>query len=331
MDQKKIGSFLKSLRKEKNITQEALAEILQVSGRTVSRWETGSNMPDISLLVKIAEFFDVSILEIINGERKSEPMEKEVKEVAEAMSDYVTAEKEILLRRAKIISIIGLLSLLAALAMETLCPDSGIPIYESVKGICFGFAVGALITMVLYTTGVLAKIRKKKRKYMKAIAAFCFAAVVVFLIMAVLASVGGCSVPSDDYFGFSRHDFTVVAEEDTHGGFHGDGEYYLILDCSDHQAEAEEITEDWKPLPLSENLELIMYGGEKDDVHYDYNLSKSAHLPVIEHGYYRFEDRSTDAEDPEDDSELFSRSAFNFSLGVYDSDTDRFYYFEFDT
>ena len=50
MDQKKIGSFLKELRKEKKITQEAFAEILQVSGRTVSRWETGSNMPDISLL-----------------------------------------------------------------------------------------------------------------------------------------------------------------------------------------------------------------------------------------------------------------------------------------
>lgn len=189
MDQKKIGSFLKELRKEKNITQEAFAEILQVSGRTVSRWETGINMPDISLLVKIAEFFDVSILEIINGERKSEYMEKEVKEVAEAMTDYVTAEKELLLNRAKIISIIGLLSLLVGLAMETLCHDSGIPIYESVKGICFGFAVGALITMVFYTTGLLAKIRKKKIKYMKPMAVFCFAVVAVFIIVAILASV----------------------------------------------------------------------------------------------------------------------------------------------
>lgn len=189
MDQKKIGRFLKELRKEKNITQETFAEILQVSGRTVSRWETGSNMPDISLLVKIAEFFDVSILEIINGERKSERMEKEVKEVAEAMSDYVTAEKEILLKRAKIISIVGLLSLLAGLAMENYCYDSGIPIYESIKGICFGFAVGALITMVFYTTGILAKIRKKKIKYMKAIAVLCFAVVAVFIIASIFASV----------------------------------------------------------------------------------------------------------------------------------------------
>ena len=45
--------------------------MLYVSGRTVSRWETGTNMPDISLLVDIAEIFDVGIPEIINGERKS--------------------------------------------------------------------------------------------------------------------------------------------------------------------------------------------------------------------------------------------------------------------
>ena len=44
MDQKKIGSFLKELRKEKGITQEQFAENLNVSGRTVSRWETGTNV-----------------------------------------------------------------------------------------------------------------------------------------------------------------------------------------------------------------------------------------------------------------------------------------------
>ena len=54
MNQIKIGSFLKELRNEKGITQEQFAEQLGVSNRTVSRWETGSNMPDISLLVEIA-------------------------------------------------------------------------------------------------------------------------------------------------------------------------------------------------------------------------------------------------------------------------------------
>ena len=61
VDQVKIGNFLKKLRKEKGITQEQLAEILNVSGRTVSRWETGNNMPDISILVDIADYYDISL------------------------------------------------------------------------------------------------------------------------------------------------------------------------------------------------------------------------------------------------------------------------------
>lgn len=105
MDQKKIGSFLKELRKEKGITQEEFAENLNVSGRTVSRWETGTNMPDISLLIEIAEFFDVSIPEIINGERKSEIMNEEVKEVADKLSDYANAEKETIIKNIRSYSI----------------------------------------------------------------------------------------------------------------------------------------------------------------------------------------------------------------------------------
>lgn len=69
MDTKKIGEFLKELRKEKGLTQEQLAEILLVSGRTVSRWETGTNMPDLSVLIQMAEFYGVEIKEILDGER----------------------------------------------------------------------------------------------------------------------------------------------------------------------------------------------------------------------------------------------------------------------
>ena len=188
MNPKTIGSFLKELRKEKGITQEEFAEILNVSGRTVSRWETGSNMPDISLLCEISEFYEVSITEIISGERKSENMEKEVKEVAEAMSDYAGAEKALLLKRAKVISIIGLVSLLIGLVMETICYDSAIPIYECIKGVCLGLAVGALVTMVLYTTGALAEIKKKRSKQMRILAVICFCLLAASVIAALILS-----------------------------------------------------------------------------------------------------------------------------------------------
>ena len=88
MDQIKIGIFLKELRKEKGLTQEQLAEVLNVSSRTVSRWETGSNMPDISMLVVIASFYDVSIPEVVQGERETETMDKEIRETAVAMAKY---------------------------------------------------------------------------------------------------------------------------------------------------------------------------------------------------------------------------------------------------
>jgi hypothetical protein len=65
-------------------------------------------MPDISLLTEIEEFYDVSIPELIYGERKSENMREEVKEVAETMSDYAKAEKETLVKSIRNMSLIGL-------------------------------------------------------------------------------------------------------------------------------------------------------------------------------------------------------------------------------
>ena len=106
MDQLKIGAFLKKLRKEKGLTQEQLAEKLKVSSRTVSRWETGSNMPDIGILVEIAVFFDVSIPEIISGERKSENMDQETRETAVAMAEY--SRNELKTGKQKVIGILML-------------------------------------------------------------------------------------------------------------------------------------------------------------------------------------------------------------------------------
>ena len=93
MDQIKIGAFLRQLRKEKELTQEQLAEKLNVSNRTISRWETGSNMPDLSLLVELADFYDIDIRELLNGERKSEKMDKDMKETLDMVSDYSATEK----------------------------------------------------------------------------------------------------------------------------------------------------------------------------------------------------------------------------------------------
>lgn len=104
MDQIKIGQFLKELRKEKKITQEALAEVLNVSGRTIYRWETGSNMPDISLLVDLADYYEVSVPEVINGERKRETINHETRETAIKMAEYSKNENNV--EKQKLISLL---------------------------------------------------------------------------------------------------------------------------------------------------------------------------------------------------------------------------------
>jgi transcriptional regulator with XRE-family HTH domain len=57
MDQMKIGAYLKELRKEKNLTQELIAGKFGVSQRSVSRWENGNTMPDISVLIELADYY----------------------------------------------------------------------------------------------------------------------------------------------------------------------------------------------------------------------------------------------------------------------------------
>jgi transcriptional regulator with XRE-family HTH domain len=165
MDQIKVGAFLKDLRKEKGITQEQLAEELGVSGRTISRWETGKNMPDISLLVEIAEFFDVSIPEIIKGERKSENMKEETKEVVETMSDYAKAEKEQLIKSFRNMSIIGLVALLVYMVMrETGVYDRNI-FLQYTYGISESLIYVTVVMFPLYTTGLLSKFRINRGNY----------------------------------------------------------------------------------------------------------------------------------------------------------------------
>lgn len=88
MNQQKTGVFLKSLRKEKGLTQEQLAERFCVSSRTVSRWETGSNMPDIGMLVELSDFYDVDIREIIDGERKNTSEDRQTKETLLKVAEY---------------------------------------------------------------------------------------------------------------------------------------------------------------------------------------------------------------------------------------------------
>ncbi len=70
MNQAKIGKFIAELRNNKNLTQEKLGEMLGIGGKSVSKWERGINLPDISLLSKLSEILEVDVTELLAGERK---------------------------------------------------------------------------------------------------------------------------------------------------------------------------------------------------------------------------------------------------------------------
>ena len=72
MDYKKTGEFLKSLRKAKGYTQDQVALKLMVTPKTISKWETGLGMPDINILTSVAEFYGVTVDDILMGQKKLE-------------------------------------------------------------------------------------------------------------------------------------------------------------------------------------------------------------------------------------------------------------------
>ena len=105
MNQEKIGKFLKELRKQKGLTQEQIAEKFNVSNRTISRWENGNNMPDLDILIEISDYYEVDLREILNGERKSENMDKEMKEtegIACLVRNIIKAESSTAVSQGKL-------------------------------------------------------------------------------------------------------------------------------------------------------------------------------------------------------------------------------------
>ena len=163
MNQKKIGSFLKELRKGKGMTQEQLGEVLGVSGRTVSRWETGFNMPDLSILIQIADYYDVEIREILDGERRNEDMDKEMKETLSKAADYSNLEKQQLTRRMCILFITGTITATIYIFLEFFL-ELSTPALDFVKGMALGYSYGMLVGGILFTSGVMYKLNAGKKK-----------------------------------------------------------------------------------------------------------------------------------------------------------------------
>ncbi|MBR4634926.1 MAG: helix-turn-helix transcriptional regulator [Clostridia bacterium] len=146
MDPVKCGNYLKTLRKEKGLTQEQLAEMLGVSNRSVSRWETGANLPDIDIIIILSEYYDVDIRDILDGEnrtaehhaaeRSNEKMLAEEKEVIVKAVEYGSEKERGLARKVFFAVLAGVaalaVSLFAALELLDNAKGSGVLLFAGV-------------------------------------------------------------------------------------------------------------------------------------------------------------------------------------------------------
>ncbi|MCD7785593.1 MAG: helix-turn-helix domain-containing protein [Oscillospiraceae bacterium] len=194
MNQKKIGEFLKELRKEKGLTQEQLAEKFYVSNRTVSRWETGSNLLDISTLIELADFYDCDIREIINGERKSENMttSSEEKKNLKAVAEYAEEDKATLLKRVRTTSIVGIIAVVLCFIVMVTDDSDHLPVVDFIMGATLGLAFSALLVSFLYTIDILSKVKqsgKLSKKMAAIIITICAIVALGCFIAAIFASV----------------------------------------------------------------------------------------------------------------------------------------------
>ena len=163
MDQKKTGRFLKELRREKGLTQEQLAERFGVTNRSVSRWENGVNMPDLDLVIDIADYFEVSIDEFLDGERKTEMKDKKTEEMLRKVADYENQEKVMISRR-----LCGVfLAAIAAFCVYGYLDIRGLAstgIYENIADFSLGLVFGVLLLGALFTSRYGAKVQAAKRR-----------------------------------------------------------------------------------------------------------------------------------------------------------------------
>lgn len=149
MDQLLIGRFIATERKRKAYTQKQLAEKLGISDKTVSKWERGNGFPDVSLLLPLCKELEITVNELLSGERVSE--EDYRKKAEENMVNLVKEAQES--KKKMILSaMVVLLTLLAAIPLFVLsgylAMESWMRVCLNILGLCI-ILIGVLIACVL--------------------------------------------------------------------------------------------------------------------------------------------------------------------------------------
>ena len=154
MDQVKIGKFISQMRKEKGLTQKQLGEELLISDKTVSKWETGKGMPEVSLMLPLCEKLGINVNELLTGERiPDEDYKKKAEEnIMDIMREKEESIKKVIIEAvAFVITLAGMSLIMVAVLAELGIWQRGLLIAIAVIVMAGGIAVGAMADMSIGT------------------------------------------------------------------------------------------------------------------------------------------------------------------------------------
>lgn len=154
MNQEKIGLFIAKCRREKNMTQEDLAEILGVSNKSISRWENGKTMMDISLFEPLCNELDISIIELLNGERIND--KKRDKLYTKTLINY--SNKVGSRNKQVILTILFIMSLMPMLLYQF----GGMRGVQEISGLIILLSPITIVSIILFFLGIWFKFKNKK-------------------------------------------------------------------------------------------------------------------------------------------------------------------------
>ena len=137
MDQKKIGLFIKECRKEVNITQQELADKLGVSFKTVSKWECGNGLPDVSLMLPLCNELKISVNELLSSKRL--PNEDYKEKAEENLVDIIKKEREENKKKVIIEVLVGVPCIISLLSLFIMAGLLDIEVYQRIIILCIGF------------------------------------------------------------------------------------------------------------------------------------------------------------------------------------------------
>ena len=144
MNQLTIGKFIAQKRKEKNLTQEQLAEILGVSNKTVSKWECGKCMPDYSIVKSLCRELGITVSELMDGEVKADSSIRVFDE--EQILDMFERIQQLEKQRMSILGILLIVMGIALLVFSQLL--GGTDFRDFLSGLMAGISVGEMLVGV---------------------------------------------------------------------------------------------------------------------------------------------------------------------------------------